>query len=360
MISLQPSCDLPREDRDTLHPRKSRAWLPAALETEGVTSSPRAAVAGRGAAVTGHKTPVVTTHTSLPASVPSHAPADPEVVESVKNSRGAAVSNPDRDELCQDDKKADVKEKEVDRGSPGVSAMGVTVTDPSTGVVADGNSHVRGTTARDVEMKVRDAKVATSAATAPSPSTAGAMDGKDSAVREVTDVQKEREKMGKYREDCNSPTGAKGNEGMTRVKRASIPKGSDSAAGVQDSSAGAHHVKTGAHDSTTAAHDTSTSGPQDEGPTTGVKKTNAGTPGRERGSREEAWSVAGQSASMDASGPLPQRSVGGTTTVSGEVKMRRFTLPNLFLTVEGQDRKLEEICPGIYEYTGQSINQSVS
>lgn len=33
--------------------------------------------------------------------------------------------------------------------------------------------------------------------------------------------------------------------------------------------------------------------------------------------------------------------------------MRRFTLPNLFLTVEGQDRQLEEICPGIYEYTGE-------
>ncbi|MPC37221.1 hypothetical protein E2C01_030694 [Portunus trituberculatus] len=42
-----------------------------------------------------------------------------------------------------------------------------------------------------------------------------------------------------------------------------------------------------------------------------------------------------------------------TTTTSTDVKMRRFTLPNLFLTVEGQDRQLEEICPGIYEYTGE-------
>ncbi|KAK7075082.1 hypothetical protein SK128_016427 [Halocaridina rubra] len=42
---------------------------------------------------------------------------------------------------------------------------------------------------------------------------------------------------------------------------------------------------------------------------------------------------------------------GGLGVGTADVKMRRFTLPNLFLTVEGQDRKLEEICPGIYEYS---------
>ncbi|KAK3894736.1 hypothetical protein Pcinc_001523, partial [Petrolisthes cinctipes] len=183
--------------------------------------------------------------------------------------------------------------------------MGVTVTDPSTGVVADSNTHVRGTTTHDVEMKVRDATAATS--------TAAAMDRRDSAVRGVMNVQ-EGESVGKesVTEDCNSQTSAKG------------------------------------------AHDPSTSAPQDGGPTTtttGVKKTGSGAPRHERGSREESWGGAGQSASMDAGAPLPQRSVGVTTTGSGEVKMRRFTLPNLFLTVEGQDRKLEEICPGIYEYT---------
>nr|XP_053631662.1 uncharacterized protein LOC128688020 [Cherax quadricarinatus] len=53
------------------------------------------------------------------------------------------------------------------------------------------------------------------------------------------------------------------------------------------------------------------------------------------------------SGSLDGGGPPPR-----PTTTAADVKMRRFTLPNLFLTVEGQDRKLEEICPGIYEYTG--------
>ncbi|KAK4298741.1 hypothetical protein Pmani_028932 [Petrolisthes manimaculis] len=351
---------MPCEDRATLPPSEPRAWLSAALETEGITSSPRAAVAGRGAAVTGHMTPVANTYTSplphqVPASVSSQASDVAETVESVTNAGNAGVSNPSKNVLNQDNHKAGTNEKGKGRGSSGASAMGVTVTDPSTGVVADNNTHVRGTTARDVEMKVRDATAATS--------TAAATERRDSAVRSVMNVHEGGESVGKesVTEDCNAQTSAKGDGGMTRVKRTCPTKGSDSTIGDPNSSGGAHDSNTGAHNSKTGAHDPSTSGPQDGGPTTttttGVKKTGSGAPRHERGSREESWGGSGQSASMDAGAQLPQRSVEVTTTGSGEVKMRRFTLPNLFLTVEGQDRKLEEICPGIYEYTGQSVSQ---